>query len=84
MPGTEYFTRVTNLAAPLITGQVINQTYTLNVIKQYGTAYIDNKEYNTFNGNSSLTALQRIYNSEGFADTITATIPNYKYYHVII
>ena len=41
--GTEYFTRVTNLAVPLITGQVINQTYTLNVINQNGTAYIDNK-----------------------------------------
>jgi len=78
--GTEYFTRVTNLAVPLITGQVINQTYTLNVINQNGTAYVDNKEYNTFNGNSSLTALQRIYNSEGFVDTISATIPNYKYY----
>jgi RHS repeat-associated protein len=39
-------------------------------------------EYNTFNGNSTLTALQRIYNSEGFADTITATIPNYKYYRL--
>ena len=41
--GTEYITRVTNLAVPLITGQVINQTYTLNVINQNGTAYIDNK-----------------------------------------
>jgi RHS repeat-associated protein len=78
--GTEYFTRVIDLSVPLVTGQVINQAYTLNVINQNGTAYIDNKEYNTFNGNSSLTALQRIYNSEGFADTITATIPNYKYY----
>jgi RHS repeat-associated protein len=80
--GTEYFTRVTNLVVPLITGQVINQTYTINAINQNGTAYIDNMEYNTFNGNSTLTALQRIYNSEGFADTITATIPNYKYYRL--
>ena len=78
--GTEYFTRVIDLSVPLITGQVISQVYTINVINQNGTAYVDNKEYNTFNGNSSLTALQRIYNSEGFADTITATIPNYKYY----
>jgi hypothetical protein len=78
--GTEYFTRVTNLAVPLITGQVINQTYTINTINQNGTVYIDNKEYTTLNGNAALTALQRIYNAEGYADTITATIPNYKYY----
>jgi len=78
--GTGYFSRVTNLAVPLITGRVINQTYTLNVINQNGTDYIDNKEYNTLNGNPALTALQRIYNTEGYADTISATIPNYKYY----
>jgi len=78
--GTEYFTRVTNLAVPLITGQVINQTYTINVINQNGTAYIDNKEYNTFNGKPAFTTLQRIYNSEGYAENITATIPNYNYY----
>jgi len=52
----------------------------LNVINQNGTVYIDNKEYSTLNGNPALTALQRIYNAEGYADTITATIPNYKYY----
>jgi len=78
--GTEYFTRVTNLAVPLIRGQVIKQTYSKNVVNQNGTAYIDNKEYTTLNGNTVLTAMQHIYNSEGFADTITATIPNYKYY----
>ena len=52
----------------------------MNVVNQNGTAYIDNKEYTTLNGNTVLTAIKRIYNSEGFADTITATIPNYKYY----
>ena len=78
--GTEYFTRVTNLAVPLITGQVINQAYTINTINQNGTVYIDNKEYNTLNGNPTLTALQRIYNSEGYAENVTATTPNFNYY----
>jgi len=78
--GTEYFTRLTSLAVPLTTGQVIKQIYTINVVNQNGTAYIDNKEYNTFNGNSSLTALQRIYNTEGYAENVTATIPDYNYY----
>ena len=78
--GTEYFTRVTNLAVPLITGQVINQTYTINTINQNGTAYIDNKEYNTLKGNPALTTLQRVYNAEGYAQNITATTPNYYYY----
>ena len=78
--GTEYFTRLINLAVPLTTGQVIKQSYTLNVVNQNGTAYIDNKEYNTFNGNYSLTALQRIYNEEGYAEKVTATIPDYNYY----
>jgi hypothetical protein len=45
--GTEYFTRVTNLAVPLITGQVNHQTYTKSVVNQNGTAYVDNKEYTT-------------------------------------
>ena len=78
--GTEYFTRVTNLAVPLITGQVINQTYTINTINQNGAAYIDNKEYNTLKGNPALTTLQRVYNAEGYAQNITATTPNYYYY----
>jgi len=78
--GTEYFTRVTNLAVPLITGQVINQTYTINPINQNGTAYIDNKEYNTLKGNPALTTLQRVYNAEGYTQNITATTPNYYYY----
>ena len=78
--GTEYFTRVTNLAVPLITGQVINQTYTINTINQNGTAYIDNKEYNTLKGNPALTTLQRVYNAEGYAENISATTPNYCYY----
>jgi RHS repeat-associated protein len=78
--GTEYFTRVTNLAVPLITGQVINQTYTINTINQNGTAYVDNKEYNTLKGNPALTTLQRVYNAEGYTQNITATTPNYYYY----
>ena len=41
--GTEYFTRVTDLTVPLIKGQVIKQAYTINVINQNGTAYVDNK-----------------------------------------
>ena len=65
---------------PLITGQVINQTYTINTINQNGTAYIDNKEYNTLKGNPALTTLQRVYNAEGYAQNITATTPNYYYY----
>ena len=78
--GTEYFTRVTNLAVPLITGQVINQTYTINPINQNVTDYIDNKEYNTLKGNPALTTLQRVYNAEGYTQNITATTPNYYYY----
>ena len=78
--GTEYFTEVTDLAVPLTTGQVINQTYGINTINQNGTIYIDNKEYNTYNGNPALTVLNRVYNAEGYAENITLTIPNYYYY----
>ena len=78
--GTEYFTQLVALAAPVVQGTVINQTYTANVVDQNGTVYIDNKEYNTFKGNSALTVLQRIYNAEGYAENVTATTPNYYYY----
>ena len=64
--GTEYFTRVTNLAVPLITGEVIKQAYTINVINQNGTAYVDNKEYTTLNGNNVLTTINRLHNPEGY------------------
>jgi len=64
--GTEYFTQVTNLAVPLITGVVIKQAYTINVIKQNGTAYVDNKEYTTSNGNTALTTFNRLHNPEGY------------------
>jgi hypothetical protein len=76
--GTEYFTRVTNLAVPLITGQVINQTYTINTISQNGTVYIDNKEYTTLNGNPALTAINRVHNAEGYADNLLNLVEPYK------
>jgi len=78
--GTEYFTRVTNLAVPLITGQVINQTYSLNVINQNGTAYIDNKEYTTLNGNPALTTINRVHNAEGYADNLLNPYGPFYYY----
>ena len=78
--GTEYFTRVTNLAVPLITGQVINQTYSLNVINQNGTAYIDNKEYTTLNGNPALTAINRVHNAEGYTDNLLNPYGPFYYY----
>ena len=38
----------------------------MNVINQNGTAYVDNKEYTTLNGNNVLTALNRVHNTEGY------------------
>jgi len=76
--GTEYFTKLIPVTIPI--NKDTAWTYSSGLVNQSGTIYIDNKEYNTFNGNSSFAALQRIYNAEGYADTITATIPNYKYY----
>ena len=78
--GTEYFTRVTDLAVPLKATEVISQTYTENSVNQNGTVYIDDKEYNTYNGNPALTVLKRIYNAEGYAEDITFPIPNYYYF----
>ena len=76
--GTEYFTML--IPITLRINKNTTWTYSSGLVNQIGTVYIDNKEYNTFNGYSKLTKLQRVYNTEGFADTITATIPNYKYY----
>jgi len=63
---TEYFTRVTALAAPLTEGATIQQSYTYGVVNQNGSAYVDNVEYKTTNGSS--LGRCRVYNSEGFAN----------------
>lgn len=47
-------------------------------VDQSGTAYIGNIEYNTLRGNSSLTAISRIYNAEGYVES--PANPQYHYY----
>jgi len=78
--GSEFFTLVTPLINPLDTGKVISQSYVYNTINQNGTVYVDNKEYKTLNGNSSLISLDRIFNSEGFSVYLNGTL-TYNYYH---
>ena len=75
--GTEYFTQLTNIT-PLADGQIISQSYNSGVVDQTGNAYIGNMEYKTQNGNSSLTAISRIYNDEGYVET--PGNPQYYYY----
>jgi len=77
--GTEYFTWVPGANVPLVnTGDVLNISYSQGAVDQDGTAYIGNVEYNTKNGNSSLTAISRIQNMEGYVENISS--PNYYYY----
>jgi RHS repeat-associated protein len=77
--GTEYFTWRPGANAPVVnTGDVLTISYSQGAIDQNGTAYIGNMEYNTQNGNSSLTALNRIHNTEGYVENIPS--PNYYYY----
>ncbi len=64
--GSEFYTQVTALAAPLTAGQTIQQTYSANVTEQYGTAYCGNFEYTTEHGDEALTTLDKIYNPEGY------------------
>lgn len=65
---TEYFTRLTALAAPLTEGKTIQQSYTYGVVDQTGSAYIDNMEYKTTNGSGYSKV--RIYNPEGYATAL--------------
>lgn len=77
--GTEYFTWLPLANAPVINiGDVLNIGYSQGAIDQSGTAYIGNVEYNTKNGNSSLTVISRIHNMEGYVENISS--PNYYYY----
>ena len=77
--GTEYFTWLPGANAPVINiGDVLNIGYSQGAIDQSGTAYIGSVEYNTKNGNSSLTAICRIHNMEGYVENISS--PNYYYY----
>jgi RHS repeat-associated protein len=77
--GTEYFTWLPGANAPVVNiGDVLNISYSQGAIDQNGTVYIGNVEYNTKNGNSSLTAISRIHNMEGYVENISN--PNYYYY----
>jgi RHS repeat-associated protein len=77
--GTEYFTWVPGTNAPVVnTGDVLNISYSQGAIDQNGTVYIGNFEYNTKNGNSSLTAISRIHNTEGYVENPGS--PQYYYY----
>jgi len=77
--GTEYFTWLPGANAPVVnTGDVLNLSYLQNTVDQNGTVYIGNVEYNTQNGNSALTTLSRIYNTEGYVENPSS--PQYYYY----
>ena len=76
--GTEYFTRITNIPTPINPGDICNWTYSASQVNQSGTAYIGNFEYNTSQGNATLTTLSRIYNEEGYVENLSN--PNYFYY----
>jgi len=77
--GTEYFTWLPGANAPVVnTGDVLNLSYLQNSVDQNGTVYIGNIEYNTQNGNSALTTLSRIYNTEGYVENTNN--PQYYYY----
>jgi len=56
----------------------LNISYSQTSTDQSGTAYIGNIEYNTLNGNNSLTTLSRIYNDEGYVEN--PANPQYYYY----
>jgi len=75
--GTEYFTQLTYIT-PLADGQIKSQSYSPGTVDQTGNAYIGTMEYKTQNGNSSLTAISRIYNDEGYVETPSS--PQYYYY----
>ena len=75
--GTEYFTQL-SVITPLEDGQIISQSYNPGTVDQTGNAYIGNVEYNTQNGNSSLTVVSRIYNAEGYVENSSS--PKYYYY----
>jgi len=65
---------------PLITGQVISQSYMPGTVNQNGTAYIDNKEYNTLNGIPTMTTISRVHNPEGYASYNTSPYTGFIYY----
>jgi len=75
--GTEYFTQLLYIN-PLADGQIISQSYIPGSVDQIGNAYIGTMEYKTQNGNSSLTAISRIYNDEGYVEN--PGNPQYYYY----
>ena len=77
--GNEYFTGRSGTSAPIVNaGDLLNISYSQTSTDQSGTAYIGNIEYNTLNGNNSLTTLSRIYNDEGYVEN--PANPQYYYF----
>jgi len=68
--GTEYFTRITALAAPISENAVCNWVYDRTNIDQSGKVYIDNKEYNTSYGIPANAYLAKVFNPEGYSTSI--------------
>ena len=64
--GTEYFTRLIDTSIPMDKDSVCNWTYIANITNQSGNVYIGNMDYQTSNGNPTLTTLIRLKNTEGY------------------
>ena len=76
---TRYFTLATEVVVPM--GQTRKWVYDLDIINETGTFYVDNFEYK-FNGcDPGVYMLDKVYNSEGYADRLaTMNGPYYNYY----
>ena len=77
--GTEYITKLTPIILPIDKDTVCNWSIGSGLITQIGTAYIDNKEYNTTNGNPYLNILSRVHNTEGYISYNTSPYTGYIY-----
>jgi len=78
--GAEYITKVTHIILPIEKDTVCNWNIGSGLITQNGTAYIDNKEYNTTDGNPYLNVLSRVHNPEGYVSYNTSPYTGFIYF----
>jgi len=76
----EYITKVTHIILPIEKDTVCNWNIGSGLITQNGTAYIDNKEYNTTDGNPYLNVLSRVHNPEGYVSYNTSPYTGFIYF----
>jgi len=76
---TEYYTKISPLLQPLVTGEVYNWKANPGEMEKTSTLYIGNIEYETSRYDWNTLLLNRISNHEGYVDNFNVSMQDVRY-----